>query len=114
MFIQRKSERHPSRAAAKVLGCMVGNGLLKDIDILGCCIESTMQVDIQPGADYEIEVIPEKETGIGRFGLDVQARWVRHDEYACDMGFLLTASPKGREFQRYVDYLSLKPPAPAL
>jgi hypothetical protein len=36
----------------------------------------------------------------------VEARWVRGGDYSCEVGFSITASPKGKAFQRYVDYLS--------
>jgi hypothetical protein len=108
MLIIRKGPRHPSQAQARVIGLMNNAGMLKDIDILGCRIETTVQVDVWEGQTYKIEVIPEKDSRIGKFSLSAEARWVKRGEYSCEMGFLIIASPQGRDFQRYVDYLALK------
>jgi hypothetical protein len=83
-----------------------GEALLKDISITGCCIECTMQVDIKPHREYKIEILPESTANIGKFELAVESRWVRVSAYSCEAGFAVIASPKGKLFQRYVDYLS--------
>jgi hypothetical protein len=105
MLIKRNSVRYLSHARVRIPGLFEGEVLLKDLSVTGCCIECTMYVDIQPGASYKIEVIPEAASKIGQFDLMVESRWVQAGDYSCDVGFSITASPKGRLFQRYVDYL---------
>jgi hypothetical protein len=68
-----------------------------------------MYVDIKPNVTYKIEIIPESDSHIGRFELSAESRWVRDGGYSFEAGFQVTASPKGRQFQRYVDYLSWRP-----
>jgi hypothetical protein len=80
--------------------------LLKNISILGCCVECTSLADIHIDVPYVLEVMPEPIAGIGHFTLDVKAVWIRPAGYSGDAGFVITASPKGKLFQRYVDYLS--------
>lgn len=102
---ERKNVRYPSQARARVAESFEGDALLKDISITGCRIECTTYVDIKPNRVYKIEVIPETAANTGKFELTAEARWVRVSDSSCVAGFLITASPKGKLFQRYVDYL---------
>jgi hypothetical protein len=86
-------------------GVFEGDALLKDLSVTGCCIECTMVVDIKPDMVYKIEILPEAASNIGSFELKAEARWIRAGGYSCEAGFLIVASPKGKLFQRYVDYL---------
>jgi len=87
-------------------GVFEGEGLLKNLSITGCCIECTTAVDIKGGAAYQLQIIPESLAGIGSFELTVESRWIRTEGYSCEIGFTISAFPKGKLFQRYVDYLS--------
>jgi hypothetical protein len=106
MFQQRKNSRYRTLAKAKIAGVFEGDALLKDISITGCCIECTMQVDISPNVQYKLTVIPENAAKISQFELLIESRWVRYGEYTCEIGFSIVASPKGKLFARYVDYLA--------
>jgi hypothetical protein len=106
MFQQRKDLRYRTLAKAQMAGIFEGDALLRDISITGCCIECTMQVDISPNFQYKLEIIPENAAKIGKFELLVESRWVRHGKYACEVGFSIVESPKGKLFDRYVDYLA--------
>jgi hypothetical protein len=106
MLSDRNNVRYVSHAGARVAGVFEGDALLKNISITGCCIESTMHVDIKPNTEYRIEIIPETASGIGKFEVMAESRWIRIDGYSCEIGFMITASPRGKLFQRYVDYLN--------
>jgi hypothetical protein len=80
--------------------------LLKDISITGCCVECTSLMNLKPGIQYTLEMIPEGAAKIGRFSLEAKSVWIRPGDYSSDVGFSIVASPKGKLFQRYVDYLS--------
>ncbi|MDR2246204.1 MAG: PilZ domain-containing protein [Treponema sp.] len=106
MFNERKSIRYPAHSRARIPSAFTGEAFLKDISITGCCIECTINIDIKVNASYKIEILPETPAGIGRFEVTAESRWVRTGGYSCEVGFRILASPKGRLFQRYVDYLS--------
>jgi hypothetical protein len=106
MFQERKNIRYRTLAKARIKGIFEGDAILKDLSITGCCIECTMHVDISPNVQYSLEVIPEKIAKIGKFDLKVESRWKKSGEYSCEIGFNVIASPKGRLFERYVDYLA--------
>jgi hypothetical protein len=105
MFNERKSVRYPAHARARIPTAFTGEAFLRDISITGCCIECTINIDIKANASYKIEIFPEASSEIGRFEVTAESRWVRTGGYSCEVGFRILASPKGRLFQRYVDYL---------
>ena len=106
MFIKRENTRYPSLAHARIPEIFPEEALLKDLSVTGCCIEYTVYVDAKFNTPYTIEIIPEATAKIGKFELTVECRWVRTGGYSFDLGFIITASPKGKLFQRYVDYLA--------
>jgi hypothetical protein len=112
MFEQRKNKRYPATARAHIPDLFKGEALLKDLSITGCCIESTMYVDIKLGVQYKVEIIPEAVSRIEKFELLVKSCWIRTGGYSCEIGFSVIASPRGKSFERYVDYLSWRSVAP--
>jgi hypothetical protein len=105
MAENRGSLRYQTLARARIEGAAEGEILLKDLSITGCCVECTTYVDIKPATQYRIEVTPETSSKIGEFELVTVSKWVRTSGYSCEIGFSILESPKGRAFQRYVDYL---------
>ena len=108
MLENRKNPRYRTLAKAKIPGILEGENLLKDLSITGCCVESTVNADIQAETRYQLEVKPERAARIGRFRLVVERKWVRNEGYSTEIGFSIIESPKGRQFQRYVDYLAYR------
>ena len=104
----RKSPRYRTLARARIPGLLEGENLLKDLSITGCCVECTAHADIQPGKHYQLEIVPEAGSRIGNFQLLVERIWMRSGGYSSDVGFSIVASPKGKQFQRYVDYLTYR------
>ena len=95
-------------AHAQISGAAEGKCLLRNISITGCCVECNDAADIQPNTQYQLTIMPEGVSHIGSFQLEVECKWVRNDRYAVELGFAITASPKGKKFQRYVDYLAYR------
>ena len=106
MFENRKNVRYPTLARAVIADVVDGEALLKDLSITGCRVEYTVFVDVKPNAPYKVQILPDSAARIEPFDLLAESRWVHADGYSCEIGFAITASPKGREFQRYVDYLA--------
>jgi len=71
-------------------------------------VECNDAADIRPNAPYQLKIKPEGSSHIGSFELEVECKWVRSDHYTAELGFAITASPKGKKFQRYVDYLAYR------
>jgi hypothetical protein len=82
MLENRKNPRYQSLAHARIPKVLEGENILKDISVAGCCIESTVIVDIQPDIQYQIEIIPEKGSHIGSFELTVERKCIRSVDYS--------------------------------
>ncbi|MDR0568626.1 MAG: PilZ domain-containing protein [Spirochaetaceae bacterium] len=105
---KRKSIRYRTRAKASIPGVLENDALLKDISVTGCCIECTIRAHIKPDTQYTLQITPEPDSQIGTFDLLAQSRWIRSETDSCEIGFMILESPKGKQFQRYVDYLSYR------
>jgi len=108
MLDDRRSPRYRAMAHAQISGAPDDNCLLRNISITGCCVECHDAANIQPNAQYQLTIKPEGVSHIGSFQLDVECKWIRNDRSAAELGFAITASPKGKKFQRYVDYLAYR------
>lgn len=110
MSEKRKHPRYVSQAKVRIPQIAGGEILLKDISITGCGIESTVILDLILHNQYKLEVLPEKSSKIGHFELLVEPVWTHAAGYSFEAGFVIVKSPGGRQFQRYVDYLSWRQP----
>jgi hypothetical protein len=104
----RKNPRYRAVARAYIPGVLNGESSLKDISITGCCVESAAKADIQPGVQYQLEIEPEGAAKIGNFRLVVEQIWMRPSEESIEIGFVIIASPKGEQFNDYIDYLEYR------
>ena len=105
---RRVNTRYQTLAKVKIEDAESGEILLKDISVTGCCVECTTYVEIKLNMQYTLKVIPESITKIGDFDLLVESKWIRPSGDSYEIGFNIIESPKGKHFQRYVDYLSLR------
>jgi len=106
MVEKRIFTRYKTIAKARIDGISEGETLLKDLSITGCMVECTSYVGIEANKQYKISILPESAANIGEFELLVELKWMRNEAYSCEIGFIVVKSPKGKLFQRYVDYLS--------
>ncbi|MDR1073219.1 MAG: PilZ domain-containing protein [Treponema sp.] len=106
MFEQRKNIRYRTIARARLPGVFEEDALLKDLNITGCKIETTVCIELTEGAIYTIEVTPEAISKISKFEVHGEARWIKTNGDSYEVGFMIAASPAKKEFQRYVDYLA--------
>ena len=103
---KRKNLRYQSLANARIEGLDSGEILLKDLSIIGCRLTCPLRVDVKSGGRYEVEIIPEEVSGIGKFTITAESKWSHNSENSTEFGFAILESPKGKQFQRYVDYLA--------
>jgi hypothetical protein len=106
MMEKRKQPRYNTQARVRFNEIFDGDALLKDISVIGCGIESTVFMEINLNNQYKMEIQPEAASKIGRFEITVEVQWIRTGGYSFEAGFTIVEFPKGKHFQRYVDYLS--------
>lgn len=106
MIENRKSPRYASIARAQVRGLDIGEAVLRDLSITGCRLEFSAALALAEGSRYRLNIQPEAAACIEGFDLEVESRWSHTGYDSFEVGFSVLASPKGKAFQRYVDYLS--------
>jgi hypothetical protein len=106
MIENRKNPRYTTIAHARINGFEVGDALLRDLSVTGCRLEFSAAVAFSEGSHYRIIVEPEAASAIEHFELVAESRWSRADYDSFEIGFSILSSPKGKAFQRYVDYLA--------
>jgi len=105
----RIDPRFKTIGRARIADILEGDVLLKNLSITGCCLEcppSYYNEKIKTFEKYTIDIKPEKIASIAEFHIEVECRWIRKRDSLCEIGFQVVASPKGRGFQNYVDYLT--------
>jgi len=108
MLDLRKNPRYPTRAKANIHGIFRGENILKDLSITGCCVECASMAILETGVHYKMTIEPERASHIGSFELLVEKKWVNSDNNLIEIGFFIVASPKGKQFQYYMDYLAYR------
>lgn len=108
MTEQRKTVRVPVYASVNVEGLEDEKSLLKDISITGCRVLCPTTTKIELRTKYRLEITPEADAKIDLFDLFAEAKWIRACANSFEIGFFILESPKGEQFQHYVDYLSYR------
>ncbi|MDR3115350.1 MAG: PilZ domain-containing protein [Treponema sp.] len=103
---RRKDIRYHTLGRARIPEVFEGDLLLKDLSITGCRIQCAEPLAIQLNVQYRIQIIPEPVVKTGTFELLVKSRWIHAGEHSYEAAFMVMESPKGKQFQWYVDYLT--------
>jgi len=81
---------------------------LRDLSRHGLSIQTENYIDIAPLAPYVIIVIPEKETNMEKFQLEIESKWVKLNKTQMESGFSVMVAFDEKEFQDYLAYLAQK------
>jgi hypothetical protein len=106
MIELRKHFRYKTHAKVKLKEYGEEEFTLKNLSVTGCRMECTIDTKIMPQRHYKLEIIPESDAKIEAFSLETESKWIHLKSNSCEAGFLITEPPKGKQFQRYVDYLA--------
>ena len=81
---------------------------LRDLSQSGLSIESDDYIDIEPNSSYVIAIIPEKETNLEKFKLEIESRWIKLHRSKMESGFSVIVPFDQKGFKEYLEYLSKK------
>ena len=81
---------------------------LRDLSEHGLSIRSDNFINIEPNSSYVIAVIPEDNTKVGKFELEIESKWVKLNKLKMESGFSVLVSFNEREFKDYLEYLNQK------
>ena len=81
---------------------------LRDLSKSGLSIQSENYIDIEPNSSYVIAIIPEKETNIEKFQLEIETRWIKLNKSKMESGFSVIVPFDQKEFKDYLEFLAQK------
>ena len=81
---------------------------LRDLSQSGLSIKSDDYIDIEPNSSYVVAIIPEKETNLEEFRLEIESRWVKLNKFKMESGFSVIVPFEQKEFNEYLEYLAQK------
>jgi len=81
---------------------------LRDVSLNGLSIKSNGYIDIEPKSSYIIAIIPEKETNIKKFQLEIESRWIKLSKSRMESGFQVLVPFNEKEFKEYLEFLAQK------
>ena len=81
---------------------------LRDLSHNGLSIKSDNYIDIVPDSPYVIAIIPEKETNLKKFQMEIESRWVKTNKNKIESGFSVIVPFNEQEFKDYLAYLAEK------
>jgi hypothetical protein len=103
--IGRKETRYPANAQV----WMEDAGfVLKDASLNGGCVQCGYFPDIVPNGNYTLTVIPEEESRIEGFEIEIVSRWMRMKRTGFETGFIIVVPPGNKAVERYIEFLKLK------
>ncbi|MDR2313533.1 MAG: hypothetical protein LBE02_03285 [Spirochaetaceae bacterium] len=101
--------RYTSRGKVYIAEVSNAEILIKNVSSGGLCIESEDSLEISPRARYSIEIIPEEESRVDPFTVDIEARWVKAKKRLCESGCVMIippGTPSQEVLEQYLAYLA--------
>ena len=106
----RRELRYVSNAPVRVIDEFQNEteAYLQDLSLHGLSIKSEGFIDIEPNSPYVVAIIPEKETNIKKFQLEIKSRWIKLNKSQIQSGFSVIVPFDEKGFKDYLEYLSKK------
>jgi hypothetical protein len=101
---ERKTPRYASQAGITFAG-FEGEAKVKNVSLLGCCLESVTYASILPDEVYTAKIILEARKKIEAFDLRLKLHWSRSNETLYEAGFTLEDNQSNTKLLQYVELL---------
>jgi hypothetical protein len=105
MSVKRREERYSTNAHVRLLENKL---LLKNISLNGGQIQGDEFIEVIPNGQYTIAIIPEKESNIDKFEVDILSKWVKIKRDGTESGFIMVVPPGSKIVEGYIEYLKAK------
>jgi hypothetical protein len=102
----RKDPRYESGGQVYIAEVLDTNAVLKNLSSSGLCIESQEFMNIAPHSKYTIDVLPEKESNIKPFTIDIESKWMRIKKDLSESGFVIIIPPGTSAEELLNEYLN--------
>jgi hypothetical protein len=107
VYKEREAPRFAANGGISIEG-FEGEGLLKNVSVSGCCLESVTYVAITPGKAYQTRIDPGADIDMEPFTLNLLVSWTRSSEMIFEAGFSLEANKKDPRLEHYREQLQAR------
>jgi hypothetical protein len=105
----RKDTRYEAGGQVYIAEVLDTKAVLKNLSASGLCLESSEFMDIIPHSKYTVNVLPEEESNVDPFTIDIESKWIRTKKDRSESGFVIIIPPgtSGSELlDEYLNFLS--------
>ena len=85
-----------------------GEGLLGNVSILGCSMESVTYAALTPTETYQVTIIPAADENMQPFSLKLRLNWIKSSETLFQAGFSLDDGQINTQLKRYTELLKAR------
>jgi hypothetical protein len=103
-FQEREDPRYALTAGIFIEG-FEGEGMLDNISISGCCMESITYVALIPDQEYQVNIHPDGDVKMEPFTLMLKLNWTKSSETLFQAGFSLGSGESNAKIKQYVELL---------
>jgi hypothetical protein len=107
VFREREAPRYVTNGSILIAG-YEGEGLLKNISVTGCCLESVTYIAIVPDKVYQVTIVPAANIKLTPFTLNMIVTWTKSSEMSFETGFSIENDQKNTQMERYVELLQMQ------
>jgi hypothetical protein len=104
-----RNTRYKTKGQVYIAEVSNTEALLKNLSSSGLCLHGPEFLQIMPKARYLVDIIPEKESNLDKFHLEIESRWVKAKMKSSESGFVIVIPPGGpgkTVFEKYLEFLS--------
>jgi hypothetical protein len=102
---KRTEERYVAKARARMAEAEL---ILKNISLHGGCVQSGEFIAAAPNGKNIMSILPEEESNINEFNVDIISKWIRLNRKKTESGFMIISPDESKLLEKYVEYLRNK------
>ena len=108
VFRVRDTPRFASRAGISIEG-FEGEGLVRNVSMTGCCMESITYVAVKPNDVYQVRILPNADDKEQPFTARLVVTWIKSSETLFEAGFHVEANQVDNSpIRRYAETLQAR------
>jgi hypothetical protein len=101
-----RDERFEAKGRVYIAEVLNTEALLKNLSSSGLCIASENFLEVVPKTRYSAEIVPEGDSNLERFKVELESRWVRTKRQSSESGFVIVIPPGAENKEVLEQYLA--------
>ena len=104
-----RANRYQAKGRVYIAEITNTEALLKNFSSTGLCIQTPGFMELVPKTRFSLNIVPEDESNIDQFSVEVESRWVKAKMTSSESGFAIVFPPgsSGREIlKQYLQFLA--------